>query len=190
MMDEKNQDVIADEVQAERGADGAAEAEEDGSQAPGVTVAELQKLQEERDALNDRLLRKQAELENYRKRVEREKTEYIQWASSELIRELLNVLDSFDMAIRNASTDSPASENMLQGFSLINKQLQDTLARFGVKPIEAKGQPFDPNVHQAVSTTPTDEADENTVVEEMRKGYMLNGRLLRPSMVSVAVKGS
>ena len=76
----------------------------------------------------------------------------------------------------------------LRGFELTYKQLQDTLARFGLKPIEARGQKFDPNVHQAVATQPTDEVEENTVIEEMRKGYLLNGRLLRPAMVTVAAK--
>jgi molecular chaperone GrpE len=142
---------------------------------------ELQALKTERDSLYDRLLRKQAEFENYKKRVDRERSEFIQFASAELMKELLTVLDSFDLALRNTGGD-------LRGFELIYKQLQDTLTRFGLKAIEAKGEKFDPNVHQAVSTQPTDEVEENTVVEEMRKGYLLHGRLLRPAMVTVAVK--
>src|SRR5882724_564410 len=130
----------------------------------------------ERDELYDRLLRKQAEFDNYRKRVERERSEYIQFASAELMRELLNAMDSFDLAIHNASSDSRGSENMLHGLDLIYKQFQDTLARFGLKAIEARGQTFDPNLHQAVSTIPTDDVAENTVVDELRKGYTLNGR--------------
>ena len=145
-------------------------------------------LKAERDDLYDRLLRKQAEFDNYKKRIERERSEYVQYASAELIRELLNALDSFDLAIHNASSDSAASDNMLRGLDLIYKQFQDTLARFGLKAIEARGQVFDPNLHQAVSTIPTDDAAENTVVDELRKGYTLNGRLLRPVMVSVAVR--
>jgi len=146
---------------------------------------ELQKLIEERDSLQDRLLRKQAEFENYRKRVERERSEYIQFASSELMKELLNALDSFDLALRNAGHDKKA--DVLHGLDLIYKQFQDVLGRFGLKAIDAKGQPFDPNYHQAVSTVPTTEVAENTVVEELRRGYTLNGRLLRPAMVSVSV---
>ena len=145
-------------------------------------------LKAERDELYDRLLRKQAEFDNYKKRVERERSEYVQFASAELMRELLNAMDSFDLAIHNASSDSGANDNMLRGLDLIYKQFQDTLARFGLKPIEAKGQTFDPNLHQAVTTIPTDDVAENTVVDELRKGYMLNGRLLRPVMVSVAVR--
>ena len=144
-------------------------------------VDELQALKDERDGLYDRLLRKQAEFENYKKRVERERSEFVQFASSELMKKLLTALDSFDLALRNTGGD-------LRGFELIYKQLQDTLARFGLKPIEAKGQKFDPNIHQAVATQPDNEVEENTILEEMRKGYMLNGRLLRPAMVTVAVK--
>jgi len=158
---------------------------EDGDQAAAEPqVAELQALRQERDNLYDRLLRKQAEFDNYKKRIDRERSEFVQYASAELMKELLNSLDSFDLAIRNAKTD----EQTLKGFELIYKQLLDTMGRFGLKAIEAKGQLFDPNFHQAVSTTPTDEVPENTILDEMRKGYLLNGRLLRPAMVSVATK--
>jgi molecular chaperone GrpE len=146
-----------------------------------ASVSELDALKEERDGLYDRLLRKQAEFENYKKRVDRERSEFVQFASAELMRELLNALDSFDLALRNTGGD-------LRGFELIYKQLQDTMGRFGLKPIEAKGQKFDPNFHQAVATQPADNVEENTVVEEMRKGYTLNGRLLRPAMVIVSTK--
>ena len=154
-------------------------------QATEPQVTELQTLRQERDELYDRLLRKQAEFENYKKRVEKEKSDFVQFASAELMKELLNALDSFELALRNAKTDAQT----LHGFELIYKQLLDTMGRFGLKPIEAKGKIFDPHYHQAVSTTPTDEVEENTVLEEMRKGYLLNGRLLRPAMVSVATKG-
>jgi molecular chaperone GrpE len=149
---------------------------------------ELDNLKKERDSLYDRLLRKQAEFENYKKRMDREKSEFAQFASWELMRELLNVLDSFDRALENAAADGTGSET-LRGFELINKQFQDTLGRFGLKAIEAKGKKFDPNFHQAVSTEASEDVEENTVVKEMRKGYTLNGRLLRPAMVSVSVKG-
>jgi len=158
-------------------------------QATPVEPPELETLRQERDNLYDRLLRKQAEFENYKKRMDREKSEFMQFASSELMKELLNALDSFDLAIKNAAAESQGGEHALLGFELIYKQLQDTLARFGLKPIEAKGKKFDPNFHQAVSTQASNEIEENTVIDEMRKGYTLNGRLLRPAMVSVSVKG-
>ncbi len=149
---------------------------------------EIQALKQERDSLYDRLLRKQAEFENYKKRMDREKAEFAQFASFDLMRELLNALDSVELALRNAALEGKGSEDMRCGFELIHKQLQDTLARFGLKPVEAKGKKFDPNFHQAVSTQATNEVEENTVIEELRKGYVLHGRLLRPAMVSVAVK--
>ena len=149
---------------------------------------ELENLKKEHDSLYDRLLRKQAEFENYRKRIDREKSEFMQFASSELMKELLNALDSFDLALRNAAGENALAENTLHGFELIYKQLQDTLTRFGLQPIEAKGQQFDPNYHQAVVTQASADLEENIVIEEMRKGYTLNGRLLRPAMVSVSVK--
>ncbi len=150
-----------------------------GGDAPAAN--EIQALKEERDGLYDRLLRKQAEFENYKKRIERERSEFVQLASADLMRELLNVLDSFDRALQNTG-------GKLGGFELIYKQLQDTMGRFGLKAIEAKGQAFDPNIHQAVATQPSDEVEENTVVDEVRKGYTLNGRLLRPAMVTVSTK--
>lgn len=148
---------------------------------------QIQQLKDERDGLYDRLLRKQAEFENYKRRMERERGEFAQFASGELMKEILNALDSFELAIRNASGPS-GDVNVLRGFELIYKQLLDVLGRFGLKALEAKGQTFDPNFHQAVSTEATDEIPENTVLEEMRKGYLLNGRLLRPAMVSVSVR--
>jgi molecular chaperone GrpE len=156
-------------------------------QNPQDALQEIDALKKERDDLYDRLLRKQAEFENYKKRIDREKSEFMQFASADLMKELLNAIDSFDLALKNAAT-KPDAQNMLRGFELIYKQIQDTLTRFGLKPIEAKGKTFDPHFHQAVSTQPTDEVEENTVIDEMRKGYLLNGRLLRPAMVSVAAK--
>src|SRR5215510_2554541 len=93
---------------------------------------ELENLKKDRDGLYDRLLRKQAEFENYKKRIDREKSEFMQFASSELMKELLGVLDSVDLAIRNAAADDTSGGNTLRGFELINKQLQDTLGRFGL----------------------------------------------------------
>lgn len=149
----------------------------------------IRSLTEERDSLQDRYLRKQAEFENFRKRIEREKAEFVKFASAELMRELLHVLDSFELALRNVSAeDASGGESLRRGFELIYKQFFDTLVRFGLQPIEAKGQKFDPHIHQAVTTEVTPEVDENTIIEELRKGYLLRGRLLRPAMVKVAAR--
>jgi molecular chaperone GrpE len=149
---------------------------------------ELAALKTERDSLYDRLLRKQAELQNYKKSVDREKAELAQIVPPDLMHELLLVLDSFELALRNAASEDEGDENMLNGFELIYKQFQDNLGRFGLKVIDAMGQKFDPSFHQAIATLATADLEENTVVEEMRKGYLLRGQLLRPALVAVSIK--
>jgi len=149
---------------------------------------ELAALKTERDSLYDRLLRKQAELQNYKKSVDREKAELAQIVPPDLMHELLLVLDSFELALRNAAAEDEGDENMLNGFELIYKQFQDNLGRFGLKVIDAMGQKFDPSFHQAIATLATTDLEENTVVEEMRKGYLLRGQLLRPALVAVSIK--
>src|SRR5437016_14629385 len=128
------------------------------AQSPAVPHQQIQLLKKERDGLYDRLLRKQAEFENYRKRMDREKSDFLQFASADLMKELLNVLDSFELALKNAATQN-GEQNLLRGFELIYKQIEDTLARFGLKPIEVKGKKLDPHFHQAVSTEATDEVE-------------------------------
>jgi molecular chaperone GrpE len=134
------------------------------------------------------LLRKQAELQNYKKSVDREKAELAQIVSPDLLHELLLVLDSFEVALRNAASEDEGDEDMLNGFELIYKQFQDNLGRFVLKVIDAMGQKFDPSFHQAIATLATGDLEENTVVEEMRKGYLLRGHLLRPALVAVSIK--
>ena len=151
---------------------------------------DVQALSEERDELRDSLLRKQAEFENFRKRIDRERGEFVQFASSELMREVLNVLDSFELALNDVSADDEKSANARKGFELIYKQLLDSLKRFGLEMVAARGMKFDPHVHEAVSTQPTDVAEEGTVVTELRRGYLLHGKLLRPAMVTVAAAAS
>ncbi len=145
----------------------------------------LEALTAERDDLQDRLLRKQAEFENFRKRIDRERSEFMKFASAELMREVLNVLDSFELALREAASEKEDSGDVRQGLELIHKQLLDSLKRFGLEEVEAEGQPFDPHVHEAVNTQPSDQPEE-TVLHELRKGYVLHGKLLRPAMVTVA----
>jgi molecular chaperone GrpE len=162
-------------------------AEPDKNGADTESSEALRKLQAERDELYDRLLRKQAEFDNFRKRSERERNEYVQFASAELMKEMLNILDSFELAIQTAAEGEGAA--VQRGFELIHKQLLDTLARFGLKAIEAKGSPFDPNFHRAVTTVEDGDEAEDTVVRELRKGYLLNGRLLRETWVAVKRPG-
>ena len=144
---------------------------------------ELQKLRSERDALIDRLARSQAEFDNARKRAAREQQEYRDYASAEAIKSLLPVIDNFERAL---SVSSSQSSEFRTGIELIYKQLQDVLQKLGVRRLEAKGQPFDPRLHEAIEMVETDKVPDHSVVEELQSGYMLKDRLLRPSMVKVA----
>ena len=144
--------------------------------------AELEKLKVERDALLDRLARLQAEFENARKRSAREQQEFREYALTEAVKGLLPVLDSFERALQVGANES----ELRGGVELIYKQLEDALAKLGLRPIPAKGEPFDPHLHQAIEMVDTTEADDHQVLEELQRGYKLKDRLLRPSMVRVA----
>ena len=145
-------------------------------------VSESQKLKAERDALVDRLARLQAEFENARKRGEREQQEFREYALADAIKLLLPSLDSFERAL---GSEADGSE-FRNGVELIYKQLYDALLKMGLRPIEAKGEPFDPRFHQAVEMVKTSEAKDHQVLEELQRGYKFKDRLLRPAMVKVA----
>ena len=145
-------------------------------------VSESQKLKAERDALVDRLARLQAEFENARKRAEREQQEFREYALADAVKALLPSLDSFERAL-GAEADSSEFRN---GVELIYKQLYDALLKMGLRPIPAKGEPFDPRFHQAVEMVNTTDAKDHQVLEELQRGYKFKDRLLRPAMVRVA----
>jgi molecular chaperone GrpE len=149
-----------------------------------AAAADPQSLQRERDDYYDRLLRKTAEFDNYRKRVERERREQADQSVIDILGELLPVVDDFERAL--ATPAGPAAEIYRKGIELIHSKLQDLLRKQGVRPIEAVGTDFDPNLHQAVSSEESPEHRDGEVVEELRKGYMIRERLLRPAMVKVA----
>lgn len=149
----------------------------------GSVAAELERTRQEHDALLDRLARLQAEFDNFRKRNAREQQDYREYALAEAIKSLLPVVDSFDRAL--ASRSEPNAE-FVAGIELINRQLHDALAKLGVQPVEAKGKPFDPNLHQAVQMVESDEVEDHHVLDELQRGYRLKDRLLRPAMVRVA----
>ncbi len=135
----------------------------------------------------DRLMRLQAEHENYRKRVAREKSEWTARAVETLVLDLLPVLDSFDRALESAreTTDAKA---LLAGMELVMRQFADALAQNGVKPIEARGEPFDPNHHEAFLSRPAEEGEEpGILVEEILKGYRMGDRTIRPTRGIVTV---
>jgi molecular chaperone GrpE len=140
-------------------------------------------LQRERDDYHDRWMRKAAEFDNYRKRVERERREQADQAVVDLLQELLLVVDDFDRAL---TIDSKSAEAYRKGVELIHSKLHDVLKKHGVKPIEALGADFDPNVHQAVMHEAAEGHRDNEVIAELRRGYMIGDRLLRQAMVKVA----
>jgi len=144
----------------------------------------------ESEQWRDRFLRKAAEFENYRKRIEREKGESILLAKSSVLAELLPIVDAYERALGSFSGEDAGAclEQYREGFLLMYRQLADTLARLGVVPIAARGETFDPNLHEALCREETIEYDENTVMEELRTGYMYGDRLLRPAQVKVAIR--
>jgi molecular chaperone GrpE len=145
-------------------------------------AAELQKLKAERDSLLDRLARVQAEFENARRRASKEQQEFREYAAADSIKPLLPVLDSFERALQVKSEPG----DFRSGVELIYKQLQDALAKIGVRAIPAKGEPFDPHVHEAIEMVETSDAADHEVLEELQRGYKFKDRLLRPAMVKVA----
>jgi len=146
---------------------------------------ELRKLRSERDNLLDRLARLQAEFDNARKRSAKENADYRDYAVADAARGLLPVLDSFDLALKNAETKP---EDLRKGMELIRKQLQDALQRMNVQRVPAQGQPFDPRVHEAIEMVESDDVPDHHVLEELQTGYKIKERLLRPAMVRVARK--
>src|SRR6266404_3527117 len=145
-------------------------------------ASEVEKLRAERDALLDRLARTQAEFDNARKRAAKEQQDFRDYALVDTIKTLIPVLDSFDRALQT----SPEKSEFHAGVELIHKQLQDALAKIGVRPVPAKGEQFDPRYHEAIEMVDTDDVEDHQVLDELQRGYKLKDRLLRPAMVRVA----
>jgi molecular chaperone GrpE len=144
----------------------------------------VERVERERDELKDRLLRTIAEFDNYRKRIDRERREREAGAAMDLLQEILPLVDDFERALEYEAGAGP--DPLRAGIELIYKQLQDLLRKRGVVPIEAVGQDFDPHVHQAVEHVASAEHRDGEVIDEVRKGYLIGERLLRPAMVRVA----
>jgi molecular chaperone GrpE len=152
-------------------------------------IDELKSLAAKADEHWDRLLRTTADFENFRKRAAREKQEALRYANEGLIAKLMPVLDGFDLALAAARTGAPgadSAQSLSTGVAMVYQQLKSALAEAGLEEIDALGQPFDPRWHEAVSQTETAEAPEGQVLQQIRKGYKLRDRLLRPAVVIVA----
>jgi molecular chaperone GrpE len=143
---------------------------------------QLEKLQAERDALVDRVARMQAEFDNARKRAQKEQSDFRDYALADFAKQFLPILDSFDRATRTSASD----EDLRTGMELIRRQMEDALAKIGVRAVAAKGQQFDPRLHEAIEMVETEDAKDNEVIDELQRGYQIKDRLLRPAMVRVA----
>jgi molecular chaperone GrpE len=143
---------------------------------------ELDKLKGERDQLLDRLARLQAEFENARKRAERERVEYRDYATGNVVEQFLPVLDNFELALKATGT----AQQLRHGVELIVKQMEEILRQLQVNPIPTVGEAFDPRMHEALGTVERDDLPDQHVAEEIRRGYKLRERMLRPAMVRVA----
>ena len=172
-----NHDIEETELQQDS-TDGAQEQ----PQAEAPQPNELQKLQAERDALLDRLARQQAEFDNIRKRWQKEQAVFRDYALADFAKQFLPILDSFDRALASRGSE----EKLHEGMELIRRQLEDALGKIGVKAVPAKGEQFDPRMHEAIEMVETSDAKDNEVIDEMQRGYQIKDRLLRPAMVRVA----
>lgn len=146
----------------------------------------LEKAEEEAKENFNRFLRVSAEFENYKKRTTREMTEFRKYANESIIKELLPVLDNLERAIASSSEEKDAEVCIIEGVEMTHKEILKIFGKFNVMPVEAIGQPFDPNFHQAVMQEESDEYPENTVLRELQKGYLMHDRLIRPAMVVVS----
>ena len=151
---------------------------------PSELQKELDQLAGEKAEMHDRLLRGQAEFQNFKKRVEKERGELYEYASMEAVRALLPVLDDFERSLKAESSD----KEYVKGMELIYQRFYDGLKKLGLEPIVSAGEPFNPHIHHAVDMVETEDAPPDTVLEEFQRGYNFKGRMLRPAMVKVAVE--
>jgi len=176
----KNKEIIEDEVSAKPAADPPADAV-----GPADNLkAERDNLKAERDELKELLLRRQAEFDNFRKRSERDRSEFAQFAGMELVREVLPILDDFERALKVETADIEYAK----GVGMIYNRLFESLKKQGLEPIDTAGATFDPHLHQAIERVETKDAEDHAVLGEFQRGYNFKGKLLRPAMVKVAVK--
>ena len=152
------------------------------AQAPAGEQTEIDQLKAERDQLLDRLARMQAEFENARKRAEREKTEFRDHVTGSVVEQFLPVLDNFELALKSTGS----AQQLRSGVSLIMKQMEEILEKMQVRAIPAVGESFDPRVHEALGSVERDDVPDQHVAEEIRRGYKIRERLLRPALVRVA----
>ncbi len=168
----------------------APEVEEEALSEEARLKKEIEKLQDEKKGSEDKYIRLFAEFDNYKKRVARDQNEFSKFANEKLLRELLPVMDNLERALKHSDGSNEDIKSWVEGVALTFKQFAEILSKSGVTAIESVGTPFDPSRQQAMAQVETEEHEENTVVEEYQKGYMLHDRVLRVAMVTVAKKKS
>ena len=149
-------------------------------------LEKIEQLEKEKEELNNKYLRAQADLQNFRTRVNREKEQLLMFQSQRVIESLLPVMDNFERAIAAGKSDNSNLESLVEGIEMVFRQIQNVFEQEGVQVIPAVGEPFDPNVHQAVMQEESDEYESGIVTQEFQKGYQLKGRVICPSMVKVS----
>ena len=179
----KNEDVVVNEENTNT-----EEIKEEKIEETPVEENKNDKLQEEYDKLNQQYIRLAADFDNYRKRQEQERENLIRYGTENAVKGLLEVLDNFERG-QKALESVEDCEKVKESFNLVHKQVCDALSKLGLEEIKAVGEEFDPNFHEAVMQTPTNEHPENTIITELQKGYMLGDKVLRPTLVNVATEG-
>ncbi len=147
---------------------------------------QVEELRTEKSDIYDKLLRKAADFDNYRKRTEKERREHQQYALADFVSELIHILDNFERAF--AHSDEQSNPEYQKGVELIYRQLKDLMEKKGLRPVQAEGKQFDPNVHEAIAREERDDLPDNTVLEELQKGYFFKDKLLRPALVKVSYR--
>lgn len=181
-MQEQDEKLAATAIENDRNAPAAVNENSAEAEPRTVSAEEYERVVAERDQLLDRIARVQAEFENARKRAEREKADYRDYAIGHVVEKFLPVLDNFELALKSDSSH----EQLHSGVELIIKQMEEILRQLHVKPVATIGEPFDPHQHEALGTVERDDLPDHSVAEEIRRGYKLHNRLLRPAMVRVA----
>ena len=185
-MTEQEKEILDEEVNTEETVEEtAAEATETEAQETVEEQLDANVLKTELEEQNQRFLRVAADFENYKRRTALEKDDLLKYGNAKLIGEILPVLDTFQLALKTSS-DNKEVQNLVKGVDMIHRQLLQVLEQAGMTKIEAVGHAFDPNLHEAIMQVDDDSVPEDTVVEELRAGYMLKERVIRPSMVKVS----
>lgn len=180
---EESQEDTEQDVQHDEQEETAEDANEVDGESMEALKSEIEQLKAEKNDIYDRMLRVQAEYENFKKRTQKERAAERKYKAQDLANELLPVIDNFERALQVEVTEE--TKSIIEGISMVYNQFKEALASQGVKEIEAEGKPFDPNLHHAVMQAEIEEEDSNIVVEVLQKGYILNDRVIRPAMVKV-----